>query len=211
MRNQTAAVVTGLAMLTPVPVVAQDWTFYGGGELFVSRLDSERLMLNRDQSSADGTGLGLGGFLGLRTGTGPWLFGAELGLELGSAEADGDLVPGRPAGIEEDYGYVLSLLGGYQVSEPVRLFARLGYTTTRVDFRTAEGSTVYGDGSEDLAGLTVGLGLDYRLSGTLSLRAEYAMTDYDDSIETTVGSTVEPVVFDDISRDAFTIGVAVDF
>jgi len=118
--------------------------------------------------------------------------------------------------LDDNYSVSLSAVGGYRLNPKTHVTGRLGYVNTSFDYTatgTASGS-LSDSGDDRLSGVVLGIGILRQLSSRLSMRAEYRHTEYFDKISTGVAG--DPISnnffeFDDVTRDAFSVGLVLDF
>lgn len=147
-----------------------------------------------DEREPEGTGVSLFAGYNHEMASGI-VVGAEIGYSFLDAE-DSRLTP-QTAPDPGSPGLTYSFGNGAEVNSTVNLRARLGYdfdpvmayvivgyswadTTFSAEVLSNGGYSKAGETSENLGGVTWGLGAAWRLSPAWSVRAEYTRTDYDD-------------------------------
>lgn len=117
-----------------------------------------------------------------------------VGLEgqLNLSDADKEIVPGVDLGVREGYG--ITARAGYLVGSGTLAYVHGGWAKTKFKFTDAVGSI-----SERVDGWKVGAGLETLIADNVTLRAEYAYTDYENN------AGFEP------KNSSFQVGVAYQF
>jgi outer membrane immunogenic protein len=228
MKMNPVALSISLALCVSTQATRADIAWYGAAEGSWSNLDSDINIINASSGSTARSGSvddnagGAGLFLGIRNETGVHYIGGEIGIESGASDAGG-ADPGDSnvtLSIEDNYTASLAAVGGYRINPKTHLTGRIGVVSTDFDVAAIGSGTGLGgpylssSDSERLTGLILGIGFSYQLSDRMALRAEYRYTDYLN--EASTGQAGDPssnqfYEFDDITRDAFTLGLRVDF
>ena len=219
MQKKALFVATSLAMGSPAH--ALDLTYYGGAALQQTTLEASLDFVPTTPSSGnsgDDTAVGLRLFGGAITRAGPGFYGVEAAFEDGQAEETIKFStfpspgPGQRGQIQDNRSLSLSFVGGGDLLENARLYGRIGYIQTQFDFRTLSVSGVEVDSKDKtFTDLQYAIGFDYFLSEQFAIRAELSRTDYDDDVGLVGNVTGDLAEFDDISRDALSIGIFTTF
>lgn len=182
---------TAPVIVAPEPV-ASAWTgAYVGGSLgYVGGTDDEiglRVYENQSIVARDNElgdigidGVTLGGHVGYRWQRGSWVFGPELGLEMGSVDGSRDIVAfGEDVHAESDLNYLVSLVAktGYLVNEQTLVYGTFGIAHGDYDYSFAE------DGFEttenfSTTGVAAGFGVERMMNENMSVFAEYQYRDF---------------------------------
>ena len=219
MQKKALFVATSLAMGSPAH--ALDLTYYGGAALQRTTLEASLDFVpttpssgNSGEDSADGLRL----FGGAITRAGQGFYGAEVAFEDGKAKRTINFStlpspgPGQRGEIKDDHSISLSVIGGVDLRENARLYGRIGYIRTDLEFRTLSTSGIEVDSKDEtFTDLQYAIGFDYFVSDRVAVRAELSRTDYDDDVSLVGNVTGVLAEFDDISRDAFSIGIFTTF
>lgn len=220
MKLRPVALAIGMVLCMPVQSAGRDLVWYGAAEADWNRLDSTAYVndtvIRFSVDSIDDSGLGYGLFLGARREYDNTFLGGELGLQDGMRDASGSNFGDPLLSLEDNYSVSLSAVGGYRINPKTHLTGRLGYVNTSFDY-TAIGITpgyLSDSGDDRLSGVVLGIGILRQLSSRLSIRAEYRHTEYIDDFRT--GLAGDPISnnfyeFDDVTRDAFSVGLTLDF
>ena len=219
MQKKALFVATSLAMGSPA--YALDLTYYGGAALQQTTLEASLDFVPTTPStgnSGDDTATELRLFGGAITRAGSGFYGVEAALEDGKAEETikfstfPSAGPGQRGQIQDGRSLSLSVIGGVDLLENARLYGRIGYIRTEFDFKTLSASSVEVDSkNKTFTDLQYAIGFDYFLSDRIAVRAELSRTDYDDKASLVGNVTGVLAEFDDISRDALSIGIFTTF
>lgn len=197
-----AAVLTGPVMagtIEPIPleqepvVVETDWSgFYGGARIGYGfngndevghRTAAGRLVASPGSLDIDGVtyGLRLGWRQQIDMGRPAFVYGFELGYDAGSVD-DSFSANGYDASSEMNGLLGLRVkLGRTNVSRQTLFYGIVGYVRGDFDY-TVAGSTgadaIALNTSDDLDGYSLGLGVEHKLSESLSLTAEWEYLEF---------------------------------
>ena len=119
----------------------------------------------------------LGGYAGYDYRLGDrFVVGAEAGLSATTDDRISAVGAGRSLGIDPRYSFDLTARAGYLVADDVLLYARAGYTNTRVrsDHRPPASGAARTD---SLDGWLVGGGVERAIADRISARVEYRYND----------------------------------
>lgn len=215
MQKKVLFVATGLIMSSPV--YSAEFTYYAGAALAQTNLEAD---FDFDPStpssgtSGDDSDRGLRLFGGVTRDLGRGYIGAELAVEDGGSEVErnfsrfGQPNAGQRGVIEDDRSYSLSFIGGFELQENTRLYGRIGYVTTEFDYETlSSGDRVVDSGDDTFSAVQYALGADFQVSQTLAVRVEFSSIRYSDDVNLTANVTGDLAEFDNIARDAVSIGV----
>jgi len=215
MQKKALFVATSLAMGSPA--YALDLTYYGGAALQRTTLEASLDFVPTTPSSGntgDDSASSLRLFGGAVTRAGRGFYGAEIAVEDGQATKSIDFSifpspgPNQRGQIDDNGSISLSFIGGIDLNDNARLYGRIGYIRTDFDFRTLSTSSVVVDSkSETFTDLQYAFGFDYFLTDRVAIRAELSRTNYDDNVRLVGNVTGDLAAFDDISRDALSIGI----
>ena len=214
MQKNALFIATSLAMSGTLH--ANDLSYYGGAALSRSSLDahfdfvpSNEFTGTSDKESSSSLKL----FGGLRIPLAGGFYGGEIAYSGGGANPvgtfskTGNPVFGQRGDLEDQSSISLSLTGGFALGGNNNLIGRIGYIRTDLEYKTLEGSTVYASGDEAFSGVEVALGLEHRLSEQLGIFFEFSRVNFSDNISATANGTGDLADFDDVSRDAFSLGL----
>jgi opacity protein-like surface antigen len=213
------ALFIATSMTVSSPLLADDFEFYAGGMLSQVKIDV-RVDFQPPRpftgTYGDDSDLSLQLLAGARKPIGRYFYGAEVAYGTGGPKAaaafvQGNSLTGQRGEIEESSSIGISGVGGFEWTPNLAILGRLGYLRTTFDYQTLEGSTVFADGDESFSDFEIAIGVEYRLSDRLSLRAELSQIDYSDHINDVANGTGDLARFDDVSRDAISIGVFAKF
>lgn len=219
MQKKALVVATSLAMGPPAH--ALDLTYYGGAALQRTTLEASLDFVPTTPSSGntgDDTASALRLFGGAITRSGRGFYGAEIALEDGGAKKTIEFstipspFPGQRGEIEDDRSISLSVIGGFDLQGSGRVYGRIGYIRTDFNFRTlTSGGNGVDSKDETFNDLQYAIGFDYFVSDRVAIRAELSRTNYDDNVGLVGNVTGDLAEFDDISRDALSIGIFTTF
>lgn len=218
MQKKALVIATSLAMSSPLH--ADDLSFYGGGALLRTELDAHFDFESSNPftgNSADDNASTFKLFGGIRKKAGKLFYGAELAFDDGDAKPvgafskSGNPKNGQRGEIEEKSSVSISAIGGIGIGTATYLTGRIGYIRTDFDFRTLEGDNVISSGDETFSDIEFAVGLEHHFTNKIGARVEISKTSYSDDINTVGTGTGDLVEFDDISRDAVSIGVFAKF
>lgn len=146
--------------------------------------DSNKVALPGDVITAEENGLGVTGFAGYDAVVGgQFLVGGQVELGTGGKTA-GALLGDRLASYYVDPGvsYAFTARAGILASDNIAVYGRLGVRSLRANIAVMSPTGVLVVGRTTESGLTYGAGAEYALSSSLSVRAEYARTNFDKGI-----------------------------
>lgn len=223
---QKKALATAVSLAISPPLFAADLSFYAGGSLLNTKLENKYQQIptpllpndNRVFESDDSaTALKL--FGGTRWRLSKGFYGLEVAYEDGQSESTAVLFPmtfptGPKAELKDDSSFSLSFMGGYEFYQNTFLTGRVGYIRTKFDYKVYEFATTVSDsGNDTLSAVQFAVGVEHNFTDSFGMRVEYSKADYSDSIGPVKadGSTGALAVFDDISRDAISIGIFMNF
>ena len=126
--------------------------------------------VNGQNADIDVDGIGGGAFGGYGKSFGDWYVGGEI--SVGVSGADGS---NAAASVEKKYAYGVAARAGYVFGDKV-----LGYGIVGWERGKFEGKVAFGDVSEELNGLRVGLGAETFVSEAVSVRTEVNYVDWKD-------------------------------
>ena len=213
-------IIIAAALCAPQVVAAQDWSgFYAGGTVGYANHDARHSFptVGAPSGNSSPDGAIYGGFVGYGVQNGQLVFGGEIDIEGGSASGSfvnntGFTSAGRSelnwqGSIRAVLGYATSL-----GTKPTLFYGTLGWAYGDFDFNGGPaGAGTAGGYSDELDGLTVGLGVDARLAAQTSMRFEYRYTDYGTAsgdLSPGFPGTVMPV---SVEQHAFRVGLRLDF
>ena len=225
---QKKALTTAISLAISSPLFANDVSFYAGGALLNTTLEVKykqipTAMLPNDDGvfESDDSATALKIFGGARWRLSKGFYGLEAAYEDGQSEATVILFPmSMPifpqADFKDNDSFSLSFMGGYEFYQNTFLTVRVGYIRTNFDYKVYDTSstTVVDSGDDTLSGIQIAVGVEYYFTDTFGMRVEYSEADYSDSIgpvNADGGFTGALAEFDDIARDAISIGIFTNF
>ena len=225
---QKKALATAISLAISSPLFANDVSFYAGGSLLDTKLENKykqipTILTPSDNGvfKSDDSATALKIFGGTRWGLGKGFYGLEAAYEDGQSEATVILAPTSlpifpTADFKDNNSYSLSFMGGYEIYQNTFLTGRVGYIRTKFDYKVYDSSstTVVDSGDDTLSGVQIAVGVEYYFTDTFGMRVEYSEADYSDSIgpvNADGGTTGALAEFDDMSRDAISIGIFTNF
>ncbi len=156
-------VTSAITTLAAAPALADHGNqFYLGAELGFEQHEIDGI----DDDGGDVDGLYYGIFGGYEYGFGRAYVAGEVNYTLSNADNDQD--------VEAEDSYGVGVLAGYNVTEFVSLYGRLGYQIQEVD--TGD----LGAGDLEEGGIRYGVGVNWSMPAFFHGRLEYTRTNYDD-------------------------------
>lgn len=193
--KKAITVLCTVAALTATPAFAQAYVGVVGGY--------DNVELEYDGESGNKDGVMYGVVAGYDAAVGGAVFGieAELSDSEVSESAEDVFVLGDTAKLSAGRDIYVGARAGFNVTERFMVYAKGGYTSTRVKLSYDDGIDAYSE-SDDLDGYRIGAGLEYK-AGPMGVRAEYRFSDYgeysyegvDTGIEARRGQVVAAVTF----------------
>lgn len=215
MKKRAIVIATSLAFSPAAH--ASDFVWYGGGAVQRSALSSDFYFTGSSPglgSSNDDSDIALKLFGGIRQPSDWGYYGAELALDSGGAEVEGEFRSGlaQRGVIEEEQSISLSLVAGVAIRPESHLYGRIGQVRTSFGFESlsSSGARVASD-DDDFTDTEFAVGLDHQFTPAVALRLEFAWVDYSDDFEMVGNVTGDIGKFDDVSRDAISIGIFTTF
>ncbi|MFC3440349.1 outer membrane protein [Sphingobium rhizovicinum] len=170
MKNITIFLAASVLCFLSAPAFAQDAAPFTGGHA--------EIITGYDSVDADGISSADGLLYGLNAGYDVAAGGVILGVEaeISDSTTKKGYAGGRTAS-DRDL-YVGSRIG-VPLGDKALAYAKAGYTNARFEYRDSagEGGTV--SGGDNLDGLRLGAGLEYRLTDSLFLKGEYRYSNYE--------------------------------
>ena len=207
MKKHAIAIATTLALAPAAHASEVEW--YGGAALQRSSVDSDFFFAGGSSfgTSASDSDEALKLFGGIRRPTGWGYYGAELGVDSGAAEVEGSFSGSSQVGvIEEEESISLSLIAGIAIRPRTHLYGRVGVVQTSFDFETSAASD-----DDEFTDTELAFGIDHHVTPSVALRFEISRVDYSDDFEMVGNVTGDIGKFDDVSRDAISIGIFTTF
>jgi opacity protein-like surface antigen len=223
---QKKALGVAISLTVSSPLHANDVSFYGGGSVLYTELEnrykkipSALLPNDTGEFRGDDSAAALKLFGGARWGVGKGFYGLEFAYEGGQSESEIILfpmnLPSDKSILKDGASFSFSLMGGYEFLQNTYVTGRVGYISTEFDYETSSDSNpVYGSGGDTLSGVQLAIGVEHNFTDTFGMRIEYSVADYSGEIGPVAadgGTTGALAVFDDISRDAISIGIFTTF
>lgn len=195
-------------VVTPVATIAPTWGgAYAGGSLgYIFDTDDQvgfsDVVDGEDEGLIGGLGdVGISGAtaglqLGYRWQRGNWVFGPELGVEVGSVDADiSNTFAGVPFDMEADMQNIVTLVmkTGYAVDPQTLVYGTFGVARGDFDYELSVAGETFTE-SFDTTGVAAGLGVERMVRDNLSVFAEYQYRDLGNetvSFDVAPGATVE--------------------
>jgi outer membrane immunogenic protein len=196
MKKQLAAAVM-LATLTATPAFAQDNAFSGfklGGEIALKKNKADITAPGNINLSDSDRGTSLRGFAGYDVQlSDQFIVGTELGISTAGSTVKASQGPASFS-IDPKLTLDASVRAGFTVTDNILLYARAGYASSKLDFRSANTDLSSDSISRNKrsGGLLLGAGTEVALGDNFGLRAEYRRTKINDlkSNQATLGAYV---------------------
>lgn len=178
----------GIAILLTTTLIAstaqaQDWTgFYAGGGFAFDSMTAEDVTYGEGEFGVDGAALMAFGGYAMQSGA--FVFGPEIVLSMSGATGDdGDYQQPFEAGMS---GEIRGRLG-YTTGKMLPYLA-LGYVRTKTTSNHSGSGLAADEATKSVSGVGMAIGVDYMISPTTFMRAEYQHVNYNDFTLTYYGS-----------------------
>lgn len=214
----TVLLATAAVSLFPADGSAQEWSGpYAGVALGYSFGDAIHSFSNLTPSgNSSPSGVLAGGFLGYGFQSGNMVYGGEVDVDFnGGAGSFIDLTGATSGGTTEGV-WQASVRGvvGYAAelgNKPALYYATAGWATGGFDFMGGPSASPTNPYSDTLSGWAAGVGVDWRLSETTTMRLEYRYTDFgtaSGSLDPGYPGVTMPV---EVTQSAIRVGIRMDF
>lgn len=220
MRSCKAVFATITLLALPGLTSAQTWVGpYGGVTLGFAMGDATHTYSNgAPTGNSDPDGQLLGGFLGYGFQNGATVWAIEADIEASNFDGSFVNVTGATSSGVIDgkwQGSIRGVVGfdGMLAGKPALYYATGGWATGKFDMNGGPSVPFppAGGYSDTMSGWTLGVGVDWRLSGNMSMRIEYRHTDFGSTsgfLNPTFPAVNMPV---DIDQDAIRLGMRFEF
>lgn len=164
--------IAGLVSALPFTAMAQGFHGpYVGAELGYSET-KVKFLDDQGGFGLDDDGLRFGGIVGYRQNTNGFVWGVEG--RIGDSDNKISVTDGgETVSLSSGFEWSINGILGYAVSDSVLLFGTAGYANAR-----AKGNVTGEQDSKTLDGIRYGLGVEFAVTGSISLRGVASRSDY---------------------------------